>query len=393
MFNFQQWLVGSLAVATLTLQPSNTEASREQGLRGTMVAAKGTRGAVAEEQRVLKGGKNAGGGGGKMKFYDFYFAEIGDTAETPKLYQVSGSTSSIEPTVTVNGETFLLHISCSDDFSGSDEASGVSQGLTELAGKVKDGVPLGPMVANGLYVYAWAIVKTDGDESKTCDGIVCPTGDPSNCIDGTTTPFTPITGDDTNNYSFPDGIFDPLPTQQQTAPSDPFMGTEEMEEAPVVPPGGIVGTIWYDTNGDGLPDGNEDVRPGQLLYLVDEEGNKVETTTDQNGKYEFSDLATDGTYIVQVPFDSEEFTVTTISDETDNVGEDGESAPLVLTPGVVTESNAGLLELSESGLDMLPTDPNFMPGDAFQGDEYEEDPMGGIKGGIFVNNDHLTGSP
>ncbi|SIO38336.1 Cna protein B-type domain-containing protein [Singulisphaera sp. GP187] len=59
-------------------------------------------------------------------------------------------------------------------------------------------------------------------------------------------------------------------------------------------------TVWNDANNDGKLDNGETGIPGATVTLLDANGNPVATTTtDANGKYQFTDLVP-GTYTVQV---------------------------------------------------------------------------------------------
>jgi hypothetical protein len=73
-------------------------------------------------------------------------------------------------------------------------------------------------------------------------------------------------------------------------------------DAGLVPPVNRLGDfVWIDTNKDGLQDSGEPGVPGVTVVLKDGAGAQVgTTTTDENGKYQFSDLP-DGAY--QVCFD------------------------------------------------------------------------------------------
>ncbi|MGB0929214.1 MAG: SdrD B-like domain-containing protein, partial [Chitinophagales bacterium] len=66
-------------------------------------------------------------------------------------------------------------------------------------------------------------------------------------------------------------------------------------------PASLGDTVWFDTDGDGVQDEDEEGIEGVLVTLYDEDGNVVATTTtDENGFYEFTNLVP-GTYTVTVP--------------------------------------------------------------------------------------------
>ncbi|WP_285726803.1 SdrD B-like domain-containing protein [Psychromicrobium xiongbiense] len=71
-------------------------------------------------------------------------------------------------------------------------------------------------------------------------------------------------------------------------------------DAGLVMVGTIGDKVWRDDNGDGIQDPNEPGVPGVSVKLLDKNGNVVaETTTDQNGNYQFTDVPL-GDYTVQV---------------------------------------------------------------------------------------------
>ncbi|WP_394940460.1 SdrD B-like domain-containing protein [Psychromicrobium sp. YIM B11713] len=71
-------------------------------------------------------------------------------------------------------------------------------------------------------------------------------------------------------------------------------------DAGLVVSGTIGDTIWRDDNRDGVQDPNEPGMPGLKVTLLDKDGNVLrETTTDENGKYQFTDVPT-GDYKVKV---------------------------------------------------------------------------------------------
>lgn len=63
-----------------------------------------------------------------------------------------------------------------------------------------------------------------------------------------------------------------------------------------VPPTGISGVVWDDTNGDGEWDSGETPLPGWTVYLDRNQNNRLDggetrTVTDANGRYQFSNLS------------------------------------------------------------------------------------------------------
>ena len=101
------------------------------------------------------------------------------------------------------------------------------------------------------------------------------------CVDETTLP-----GDVTQTGD-PDGV----PDNETTISLDP--GENELDaDFGYQPLGEICGTVWEDTDGDGVQDANEPGIPGVTVELLDDAGNVIATViTDANGDYCFEDLA------------------------------------------------------------------------------------------------------
>ena len=118
----------------------------------------------------------------------------------------------------------------------------------------------------------------------------------------TADPEAPENPDDTENPTTPENPSDP-----DTDDSDEPTDTKT-----------ISGFAWLDTNMNGKKDSEEGYLSGikvrlfdvlTVNYLKDENGNIIETTTDSNGKYEFSNIEK-GMYIVLFEFDIGEYKLT-----------------------------------------------------------------------------------
>ncbi len=86
-----------------------------------------------------------------------------------------------------------------------------------------------------------------------------------------------------------------------TAPDDM---TQDFSYTPeLMRPGlGAIGdTIWFDKDGDGVQDPDENGIPGVVVVVVDGQGNGWSVTTDENGHYLIPGLPLDRTYTVTVP--------------------------------------------------------------------------------------------
>lgn len=87
----------------------------------------------------------------------------------------------------------------------------------------------------------------------------------------------------------------------------------------------IKGTVWIDTNRDGLKDSTEKLQQGITvkLYKTSElsttENYIFKTTTNNKGEYEFNSLE-DGTYIVVFEFDTDKYTITQYSVNSTELG-------------------------------------------------------------------------
>ncbi|MFD9702102.1 SdrD B-like domain-containing protein [Lentzea sp. NPDC059081] len=113
----------------------------------------------------------------------------------------------------------------------------------------------------------------------------------------------------------------------------------------VAPPNTLGDFVWADTNRNGVQDPGEPGIPGVIVKVGDRT-----TTTDANGKYEFTDLP-DGTYtvcfdVVNLPAGYEDHLVTRqgVGDpaKDSDAGEDGCSAPTSLGPNKRTDSTIDL---------------------------------------------------
>ncbi|MEO1601427.1 MAG: SdrD B-like domain-containing protein [Pseudomonadota bacterium] len=116
-------------------------------------------------------------------------------------------------------------------------------------------------------------------------------------------------------------------------------------EADAAPTGTISGIAFDDTDGDGQRDGDEPLKTGVTVTLIDDTGAVVETTTtDDMGAYSFTEL-TDGTYTVsfgETDPETEEFTLQDQGDDaTDSdVDADGQ-ATVTVTMGSDETVDAG----------------------------------------------------
>ncbi|MGB0384481.1 MAG: SdrD B-like domain-containing protein, partial [Ardenticatenaceae bacterium] len=88
-----------------------------------------------------------------------------------------------------------------------------------------------------------------------------------------------------------------------TTPTDPAtedsVASYDFGFVPPVEGGSIGDLIWLDLDGDGVQDPGETGLPGVTVKLVDENGNVITTTTDENGQYLF-DGVPPGTYTIMV---------------------------------------------------------------------------------------------
>ncbi|MCI2753590.1 SdrD B-like domain-containing protein, partial [Staphylococcus lugdunensis] len=96
--------------------------------------------------------------------------------------------------------------------------------------------------------------------------------------------------------------------------------------------------VWEDTNKDGIQDSDEKGIAGVTVTLKDSDGNTIgTTTTDESGKYQFTDLE-DGTY--EVSFTTpEDYTPTTV-----NAGNDEKDSDGLTTTGVINGADNWTLD-------------------------------------------------
>jgi len=62
----------------------------------------------------------------------------------------------------------------------------------------------------------------------------------------------------------------------------------DAQTAPLCPSGGVCGTVWADTNNDGIQDPGENVIVGASVTLVTPDGTVMVMATDETGMYNFS---------------------------------------------------------------------------------------------------------
>jgi uncharacterized repeat protein (TIGR01451 family) len=123
-------------------------------------------------------------------------------------------------------------------------------------------------------------------------------------------------GDDTKD-SDPGktGISQKISINVEKMPSDTLRNNPQID-AGIIPTGTVGDYVFYDLNADGIQTANELGVPGVKVYLLDNTGAKIDsTTTDGNGKYQFT--VTAGDYQVQFvkPAGS---TITTANEGTDD---------------------------------------------------------------------------
>jgi hypothetical protein len=148
-----------------------------------------------------------------------------------------------------------------------------------------DGVADGPAIATtetdatGFYQFTGLEVALAGDVGNTTNYIV----------------QVDVNDADLGVCNVPDGPTEYNPPLDSDNPDDPnndFTFTE--------PPATVGDRVWFDNNGDGVQDADEDGIPGVTVDLTDCTGNVLATdTTDANGDYLFADVDA-GTYCIVV---------------------------------------------------------------------------------------------
>ncbi|MGI9528917.1 MAG: SdrD B-like domain-containing protein, partial [Acidimicrobiia bacterium] len=249
------------------------------------------------------------------------------------------------------------------DLDGGDPASTtVALGL----GEVRDDVDFGVIGDASLGGSVWN--DLDGD------GLIDPgeTGVPNVTVVVTWSgPDGPveipvITGPDGswNLPTLPPGDYDvvldettiPPATSPTTATSESVtlpVGGREVVDIGIAEVASLGSTVWIDTDGDGIPDANEQGIAGVRVNLYDVDGNLVDSVvTDADGGYLFTDLIP-GTYRVELDAD------TIPSDLRATFDRDG-SADLVTVVTIaagsnVLDANFGFqVGLPATGSDLLP---------------------------------------
>ena len=135
-----------------------------------------------------------------------------------------------------------------------------------------------------------------------------------------TTPENPEQPTKPEEPTTPENPEQPTKPEEPTTPENPEQPTKP--EEPTTPEKetySISGIAWVDSNKNGKKDDEEALQHSVVVTLVnkdtgnfalDANGNKITTTTNNNGKYEFTNIPK-GNYIVLFEFDTNTFTVTT----------------------------------------------------------------------------------
>ena len=135
-----------------------------------------------------------------------------------------------------------------------------------------------------------------------------------------TTPEEPEQPTNPEEPTTPENPEQPTNPEEPTTPENPEQPTKT--EEPTTPEKetySISGIAWVDSNKNGKKDDGEDMQHSVVVTLIDKNtgnfaldsnGNKITTTTNNNGIYEFTNIPK-GNYIVLFEFDTNTFTVTT----------------------------------------------------------------------------------
>ncbi len=163
---------------------------------------------------------------------------------------------------------------------------------------------------------------------------------------------TPYSGSDNSIDSDADlitGTSAPI-TINTTLPAGNIGRDNLTVDAGIVPLGSIGDLVFLDENGDGQQTSGEPGVSGMTVYLLDELGTKIDsTTTNASGNYKFDSLP-GGTYSVEfkAPNGASFTTPNTGNDATDSdTGANGITDPIVLNPSIggvndITTIDAGL---------------------------------------------------
>ncbi|MCK5920014.1 MAG: hypothetical protein KAG66_03685, partial [Methylococcales bacterium] len=173
--------------------------------------------------------------------------------------------------VTNIGNVSLMEVNLTEnqaDFSGT----GV---LPEPVWQSNDGVSLqGTLLPEETAIFTANYTVTAEDIASTLlNNRAVGTGTPPNAPDGT--PATLVT--DNSDSSNPN---DPNETG---TPSQP--GESDKTGTPLIAPGVVAGTVYEDTNGDGIQGPSERGIPNVTVIVIDAAGNEHTLITDENGNY------------------------------------------------------------------------------------------------------------
>ena len=135
-------------------------------------------------------------------------------------------------------------------------------------------------------------------------------------------PTTPENPEQPTQPDTPEQPTEPTNPEQPTTPENPEQPTQP-DKPSVSEKYSISGIAWVDSNKNGKKDDGEALQHSVVVTLIDKttgnfaldsNGNKITTTTNNNGVYEFTNIPK-GNYIVLFEFDTNTFTVTTYKKE------------------------------------------------------------------------------
>ncbi|MGB0838553.1 MAG: SdrD B-like domain-containing protein, partial [Chitinophagales bacterium] len=125
---------------------------------------------------------------------------------------------------------------------------------------------------------------------------------------------------------------------------------DEIVDAPYLPLSNIAGTVWEDTDGDGIQDPDEMSITGVEVILTLPDGSIISQLTDANGNYDFGDLPSGNYNITVVPSNGVELSTPNTYTINLNANDTDDTADFGFLPQLYSIGNSVWYDLDGNGI-------------------------------------------